>query len=113
MVTEPHGTFFEVQMQRNLSSDLRRVWGCQLSFMAFALAGFVPLALVYPFINRISAIYLASGLFDIALAFAANWYRRTVPTKALRRSIAAWLVIVASSGAAMFFVLWVGAAFGI
>lgn len=100
-------------MQRNFKSDMRLLWGCQLAFPVFAAANFVPLALLYPFTDSLAALFLASAVFDLFLAFAANFYRRNAPEATLRQSVAAWLVVLAPCFSVLFFVLWLVQAFGV
>lgn len=92
---------------------MRMSWGCQLAFPIFALASLLPLGLLYPFTDSLAALFLASAIFDLLLALAANSYRHIAADKTLRRSIAAWLVVLAPCFAVMFFVLWIGEVFSV
>lgn len=99
-------------MRRNFKSDMRLLLGCQLAFPLYATANFVPLGLLYPFTDSLATLFLAIAIFDLFLAFAANFYRRNAAEATLRRSVATWLVVMSPCFAVLFFLLWLGQVFG-
>ncbi len=111
-MTEPHDASLNAQARRNLQSDLRFSWGCQLGFAFYALAMFVPLGLLALFSESMPTFHLAFSIFSIALAVAANLYRRKAAEQTLRRATAAWVVIIAPIFALIFLLLGLALIFG-
>lgn len=93
------------QTQRNLQSDLRFSWGCQLGFAIYALALFAPLGLLTLFSGSLPTLHLTSSIFSIVLAVVANLYRKRAEEQTLRRAIAAWVVVIAPIFAVLFLLL--------
>ena len=102
---EPHDASLNAQAQRNLQSDLRFSWGCQLGFAFYALALFLPIGLLTLFPESKPAIHLTLSIFSFALAVAANLYRKRAAKKTLSRAIAAWVVLIAPTFAVLFLLL--------
>ena len=102
---EANDTSLEGATRRNLRSDLRLSWGCQLGFVIYALALFVPLGLLIPFTSSMSVLYLAFSVFSMTLAGAANNYRKELPESTLRREISAWVLVIAPAFALVFLLL--------
>ena len=93
------------QTRRNLRSDLRFNWGCQLGFAIYAFALFLPLGLLSLFSESMPIFHLTSSIFSIALAVAANLYRKGAEDETLRRAVAAWVVVIAPIFALIFLLL--------
>ncbi|WPZ02637.1 hypothetical protein T8S45_07175 [Blastomonas marina] len=111
-MSKAHDSSPIAQTRRNLQSDLRFSWGCQLGFAIYALTLFVPLGLLALFSESIPIFHLTSSIFSIALAVAANLYRKRAEEQTLRRAIAAWVVVIAPIFALIFLLLGLSLLFG-
>lgn len=111
-MTELHDASLNAQTRRNLQSDLRFSWGCQLGFAIYVLALFVPLGLLALFSESMPTFHLTFSVFSFALAVAANFYRRKAAERTLARAIAAWMVVIAPIFALMFLSLGLAQIFG-
>ena len=98
-------TSVEAQAKRNLKSDLRFVWGCQLAILVFGLIGLIPVGLAYVIGIPVATLNLLLGLFYGVVGIVAFAYRQRLREAALGRSICKWLGVISLSAALLFMLL--------
>ena len=93
-MTERPDTSIEAQMKRNLASDLRFGWGCQLAIPVMALLSLLPLGLASAFTDSLAVILGVLAVFNLIIALAAFVIRRLKQQETLLRSMAGWLLVI-------------------